>query len=1009
MPPRVPVEEIADIRFDRAGRLAIIVGYAGVHRLDLDTLRSVQILADGRAERTAVVSADGRRAGVFDEYGPCLHVFDLEAGTHQTIEGSQQALRRQMKTIGPRGLAVGAGLVESDDRLTLSTDDGPVELRPPLGAFTQIRDAARCADGRVVVSAMGRCDLRAEGPSRCLFVFDAQGVALGTVHLAKRGQGASMVFYNGEAMTVAALAALGVTVKATASGEAKSAQARFQPEGSDGFDEVVFGRSVRGFLGRLDLDAPLGKRAYDHEDVARVRRALLGESPLDDAPDRCADDAAQRLRFWAEHFESVKTLTIAHQASAGLTALLPEIAHRVIGKRGKPPASKSVQRALRTVCGEMSRLTADEKRTLFQAMCDRLDAEDSAAELATLCDVDAQALYAAAEGSRVQIIRFIEAFRTGEIRLQGCRPALIELVLPRLADLVRIHCGSDPAGASALHVLQDRAWPMLSVLDAGKTQFTDEMAFALAMSRGLPRLKTLRLPASASAIARAVLAFSPHLPVTISGERTTLATLIMDQRLDDALRVGLLRAASPPNGPGLRLVAETLQGIDQRALLDVLPTHDEPLVLEGFEISSEVASMFPQSGTLRRCAFDFQVALDLAIHRGRSVPTLENCMTSPAGEVALYVLAGSGARPSVPAVNAFLRSTEPSDSQWFAVVERGLQIAPDLIEAGFAALGDPDAAVLLRERPTLLDWGLERGQTTLARAIARRLTRVSDGHRVGRLTMTRGDDWSITGISPPFTCAREPEMAAIAKLLTGQDLLIGDDEFDRAARLWGARTTALIRLDASNRAAWREALDAKIRVTARGLEGPSPVPEPALLGRLLLTIIDEPTDGTHRPVWSRLLARFETEPVGGVRGQLLGCLLEEPDVPEAVRERLYAEALADPHPGVRDIGADQVWPVVAAAPDLTVLPAVTLAAVLERLSGDRQFAAIAHLGATGDEGCVGALVEAGTGLFKSRKVRDATQTAIAEISKRIGGLRTGGLSVAQAGHGGLSTPEDGAD
>ena len=1006
MPPRVPVEEVADVRFDRAGRFAIIVGYAGVHRLDLDTLRARMIFVDNRAERIAVVSADGRRAAVFDEYGPCLHLLDLEADTHETITGPQKTLRKRMRTIGPQGARIGAGLTHAKDGLRVKTDAGPVELRPPLGAFTRILDTARCADGRIVVAADGRTDPRSEEPARCLFIFDAQGSPLGTVHLALRGRGASMVFYKGEAVSVAALAEMGVTVNISASGEAKGATARFQPEVvTDGRHEVVFGRAAAGFLGRLDVDAPLGARAYDHEDVDRVRRALLGEPAVDDAAQLSAEDAAARQRFWAARFESAKTVNVAFEASAGLAPLLPEIEHRLAAR--KATSNRATQRAIRDICADLTRLRLDERRSLHAAMCARLDAEDAAANLATLIGDDADAVLAAAEGSQAQIERFIEASRTGEIGLQGVHAALVERVLPRLTRLTRIHCGSGPAGERALRVLQDRHWPVLTVLDASAASVCDDLAFAMATSRGFPRLSTLRLPTSASLLARAVLHYSPRLPAKITEKWGALATIFADPRLNETLLVDLLRALSPAGDePGLRLVAETLAGVDLPALLTRLATQDEPLILEGFALSLAVIGTLPQSAIARRCVIDTSTAVGVGMRvwHGKPSPSLQECQIVPGGAAALFVLADVGDRPDAEDVAAFLGDAATTDTAWMTVVEGGLARAPEVFEAGFAALGEAGAARLIRDRPAVITWALRRLEPTLCRAIAQRLLSTSGAAPVGPLTLaqtSRGWRVQIDG-APPFTCAPEPQMAAFVRLVTGQDVLTGDAAFDKIALISGSANAAVERLDAPRRAAWTRALPMGMTLSADGLSGAPPLPPVELLADLLITAFDGPEDPDR---WSRLRQRFETEPVGGVRAGLLRHMLMDEQLRDPARAAVLAQALADPSGAVRDLAADEIWPAVESATDLTFFSGPALAAVLERLSGERQLAAIARLGMVGDEGCVGALVQAGTGLFKGRKLRDATQAAIAEITKRIGGLRTGGLSVADANRGGLSTPE----
>lgn len=84
--------------------------------------------------------------------------------------------------------------------------------------------------------------------------------------------------------------------------------------------------------------------------------------------------------------------------------------------------------------------------------------------------------------------------------------------------------------------------------------------------------------------------------------------------------------------------------------------------------------------------------------------------------------------------------------------------------------------------------------------------------------------------------------------------------------------------------------------------------------------------------------------------------------------------------------------------EIAALDPAVLAAVLPRLRGAQQLDAIARIGAHG----VAALTAVGTGLFVGRALKDATQAAIAAITKRVGGLRTGGLSVSDAGPGELT-------
>lgn len=1001
-PPRVPVEEIADVRFDRAGRLAIIVGYAGVHRLDLNTLRARCILSDARADRTATMSADGARAAVFDEYGPCLHVFDLEADTHETVKGASRALRKRMRRVGSRSPGECRGITRSKDRIRLV--DADVELRPALGRFKRVLDVARCADGRIAVAASARLDPRAEDPARAVFVFDPRGALLGTVHLALRGRGASLVFFKGKAMTVAALAAAGISVNTRADGEAKGALARFQPAASDGRDEVVFGRSAAGFLGRLDVDAPLGERAYGHEDVARARLALQGRPPIDDVVQACAEDAAERFRYWSAYLDSKKTVAVACDESAGLTPLLPEIAHRLPASG----AQRKIQKRLRAVCAELRGLSLPDRRAAHTAMLRRLDAEDRATELAALIGGDAKAIYAAAGGDRAQIERFITAHASGELGLHGCPAPLIEAAMPALERLTRVHCGAGEAGIAALRVLAGGRWPALVTLDASKARLSDDLAVALVKAR-FPRLQAFHPPASMSPFARTLIRLAPGLEGVDGGATVSLATVFADQRLDDPLRRRLLCVVGARDGePGLTLRGPALRGVDLAGLLGLLQPEDGPLCLADCAVTVEVARALPAEATLLRCALDVPATVEItrAERRGLPAPALQDCVLEPAAQAAQRIIRGAGAL-DVAACGALIVNASLPDGRWFALIDRGRGQDRAAFDAAFAALDQGQIDALLDARPGLIAWALQRREMSLCAGVARRCRDAEQADaRIGPLMRVQtSQTWAIRPLKRKITltCEPEPTFAAMGKLFGKQDALTGDKAFDARALLSGPAAVLLERFDAPRRAAWSRALEDGVRLDRAGLSGADTLPPVDDLADLLTTVLEGPPTES---VWARLLRRFESEPVGGVRDRLLQVLLAQGDLPADRRATLITQAARDADTAVRARIADEIWRDVEAARDLTRFGGAALAVVLDRLPGERKLTAIKHIGAVGDESCVSALVAAGSGLFKGRDVRDATQAAIAEITKRIGGLRTGGLSVAQADHGGLSTPTE---
>lgn len=1039
----MPVEEVADIALEPTGRVALIVGYAAIHLVDLTTMAAQVILHDNRTERRGVISSDGRRAAVFDHYAPCLHVFDLEAGTVETRTGSAKGLRRQLKAIGKRCTA------SADARARIVGDQPRLQERTlalPGGPFKEVRGITRCTDGRVVVAGTVRADLRAEEPALCLAVFDPTGAPLGTLALANRRAPDSHVYVQGRLASIESLQKMGITVSRSASPEARTALTRFVPTTADGFDEVVFGRLANGMLARLDVEAPLGDVAFEHEQPARVRRGLCGEAlpagPLADA----AEDAAQRLAYWGARLGGAADIERAVGASQGLTHLLPEMERRL-----SDLSRKAWRRAVDRVGKDLRALDDAAAAATLAAMGERLAFDGAIEALAAALDRPAKGLREQITADREAVERVTTACGgAATLDLSGRQGAgaLVALVRPRLGHLEVLELADTGLTTDTLTAIFAASWPKLQRLglarnpvtrvdverpqpalvavDLRQTALDDGAALALAGCPHLPALTTLALPDGVGALGRAALHLSPRLAVRLPGDYAAQrGALLVDPRLDRAVRQAILVGSTPTE---VLIDRATLGGAPLVDLIGLADASVERLLVRGYVLQPPQVLALEGAGAtihLEYCRVDLRAAERLAElgQAGRGITCEAITGTSPRAAATLWLAFqahGFSWDPEPSALSEALLSRSLADETWSALWSRRARASATDFDAvvqaaGLAAMSEmigarPARAWTLLAAPARLGW--EAVADALSGAVRTDRLRRPQPDSKGRTLAARGmlttlslerfepSGWAVRiGAGAPFDCGPEPRLTSLTKLFTGQDVLTGDRAFDGLARIAGPPLAVVMAMTAESRAAASTWLRADVRYEKGAFSGVGEPPERAVLADLLF--VGAAWAGGERIDGATLCARLAAEPLPGVRARLALAVGEASDLPEADKRALLEEAARDTDAEVRAAVGEAIWPLVKDRP-LEEAERSVLEVILARLTGPRLLEGIERIGQEGDERSIAVLTQVGTGLLVARAVKDATRRAIEAITRRIGGLRSGGLAVVDGAEGGLT-------
>ncbi|MCB9538093.1 MAG: hypothetical protein H6704_17705 [Myxococcales bacterium] len=276
------------------------------------------------------------------------------------------------------------------------------------------------------------------------------------------------------------------------------------------------------------------------------------------------------------------------------------------------------------------------------------------------------------------------------------------------------------------------------------------------------------------------------------------------------------------------------------------------------------------------------------------------------------------------------------------------------------------------------------------------------GQRLGPLTYEPGEPATLRfARAPAFDLRAEADLAALRKVFTGQDVLIGDAAFDRRAHITGDPLAARATFDADLRARLLPWLDKGLTLGGGALRAPATDAE-SLTDLLHVAVGLVPPDD----LIARARSRIETESAPGARQRLLEAL--DGRAPEAIVLEAAACIATDADPAVRGAVAAALMPrLVANRSLLDALPEGCLLCCLPQAGDDLLLALVARLGDVGTERAIAPLTEAGSGLFTPAARRDAVRAATDAIAKRIGGLRGGGLSVVEGdARGGLSVSDD---
>jgi hypothetical protein len=635
-----------------------------------------------------------------------------------------------------------------------------------------------------------------------------------------------------------------------------------------------------------------------------------------------------------------------------------------------------------------TRVALDRLAHLLEAKPDRLHAQLAAAR-----SHDVEQVIAACQGaSSIQLHDGV---------------ALLVLAAARLEHLAVVEFDGSPSHRGLLDWLARTDWPALRQLSAPRVRLSDAELIRLAAVPTVPRLERLELSPEVSALGQAALHFSTRNQLVLPGAHDQqLEPLLTHPELDARLREEILTTLSPQEHPGMALDAQRLPGVDLAALLRLLkPRHVPRVTLINAPIDMPLINALAEREVhLLRCHLNAYEGCQLATRSQTARWHFEACAVAPEAAVALHARLGvQGPSLTLPDdLLAFLTSETVEDRLCYTTITRLRALPGFSMTAVLDALSVDVWRALILRRPGL---GVLAGHPLACRAIAELMrAHLAGGTQTlepfGPFEFHPTDEgWSIgVHFGPGFDMANEPTFAAMRRLFTGQDVQTGDDAFDDVARLSGNPRVILGALDAPARSACTTLLRQNATYRQGVIHGTGDLPEglESVLNALV-SWVDLRID------FARLQSRFFHEPNPGVRARLLTLLLNDPACTDAALDAVLAKGARDGAAEVRRQVAEAVW-----REDLQIelLDPAVLATVLPRLRGARQLDAIARIAQHGGEHCIAALTEVGTGLFVGRALKEATQSAIADITQRIGGLRTGGLSVSEAGPGDLAITSD---
>ena len=270
--------------------------------------------------------------------------------------------------------------------------------------------------------------------------------------------------------------------------------------------------------------------------------------------------------------------------------------------------------------------------------------------------------------------------------------------------------------------------------------------------------------------------------------------------------------------------------------------------------------------------------------------------------------------------------------------------------------------------------------------------------------------WSIELSGLAFggrlSLAPETTLTGLAKLVTGQDVLCGDPDFDAAALVRGDADYALAVLSRNVRRTLLVALERGVTFAADSLSWrfwDRTMPRRVLsrtrhLARLASRLVLE-----EHEVWPALLRNSVRDPLAGVRRRNLEALASFAGPPDRALVQAASAGAGSDDAALVATAAKLLQRAVEADPHrLDELPEAALVALLMHGPTDRRPRLLERLAEVGTPWSLGAIGEAGRGLLVGRRVRDAARTASQAIIAREGGLKEGGLSRAPADVGVLS-------